>query len=589
MIPDCSIANYVGGNGPEQFTGVGRLMIDRFKAYADLKPDEKILEVGCGIGRIAIPLTQYLTSGSYIGFDIVPHGIEWCQQKVTPRYPNFTFFIADVHNKYYRPESRQAASEYVFPFPDASFDFVFLTSVFTHMLPNDLEQYAMEIGRVLRPGGRCFCTAYIISADARANLDKGTSLRLFAPHDDYWTDMPSNPEAAIAYSEEYLNDVFKQSSLEIGRVIPGEWWKNQYEQDIVVAKKTNPRPQRLARNGGQSTADTANTGDFPAKRSHSLSRSIAVPKDIPTSKPGNIRVTHTTISNPVISLSVDTARGNSIASLRVLGFETVDTTDLGRGIQASLYFPTAPAGESLCEGVNKHWLNLQSAGNDENVASRLSLPPNKTDRTITVAAYPQMSPSGGELWGDEPDHHFCISTTYALGPLAGLPFPELVQLDYRFRATRRLEFSHLVCDQRHSPAIVPFIPLAFFKTDVLTRLFGLDTQTAHWREFQPRADTVYHPVQYRQRAMAWMRTDLSWGVALYGPWTLSDTGLDNFTAQSFPNYRVNQLCLVDQSLGAIGASHDDQYDANTQRTAYLIVGNTATISHIIECIESRRQ
>lgn len=237
MIPDYSIANYVGGNGAEQFTVVGLLMVDWFKAYADLKPDENILEVGCGIGRIAIPLTQYLTSGSYVGFDIVPHGIEWCQQKVTPRYPNFTFFVADVHNKYYHPEGHHAASEYVFPFPDASFDFVFLTSVFTHMLPDDLERYALEIGRVLRPGGRCFCTAYIISAEARTNLDKGTSLRMFAPQDGYWTDMPSNPEAAIAYPEEYLTDVFKRSSLEIGRVIPGEWWKNQFAQDILVAER----------------------------------------------------------------------------------------------------------------------------------------------------------------------------------------------------------------------------------------------------------------------------------------------------------------------------------------------------------------
>lgn len=237
MIPDFAIAKYVGGNGPEQFKVVGQLMVDWFKAYADLKPDEKILEVGCGIGRIAIPLTQYLTSGSYVGFDIVPHGIEWCQQKVTPRYPNFTFFIADVHNKYYHPEGRHAASEYVFPFPDASFDFVFLTSVFTHMLPDDLERYALEIGRVLRPGGRCFCTAYIISAEARTNLDKGTSLRMFAPQVGYWTDMPSNPEAAIAYPEEYLTDTFKRSSLEIGRVIPGEWWKNQFAQDILVAER----------------------------------------------------------------------------------------------------------------------------------------------------------------------------------------------------------------------------------------------------------------------------------------------------------------------------------------------------------------
>ncbi len=296
-------------------------------------------------------------------------------------------------------------------------------------------------------------------------------------------------------------------------------------------------------------------------------------------------MTEINVTNPIISLSINAARGNSIASLRVLGVETVDTNDLGRGIQASVYFPTGSPGESLCAGVDKHWMNLQSAGNDENVAARICLQPSKDERTVTIAAYPQMSPSGGELWENEPGQHFCIHTTYALGPLPAVPFPEVVQLVYRFRASQKLQFSHLVCDQRDSPTIVPLIPLAFFKADILSRLFGLDERTGQWQEYQPRADTVYHPLQYRQRAMAWMRPDLGWGVALHGPWTLSDSASDNFTAQSFPDYRVNQLCLVDQSLNTISPSQDEQYDASTQRTAYLIVGNIKTISQIIDCIE----
>src|SRR5258706_5070853 len=89
MIPDYSVASYVGDSGPESFLMVGQEMIAWFKQYCDLKADERVLEVGCGIGRIAIPLTQYLTICSYTGFDIVPRGIEWCQRQVTTMYPNF--------------------------------------------------------------------------------------------------------------------------------------------------------------------------------------------------------------------------------------------------------------------------------------------------------------------------------------------------------------------------------------------------------------------------------------------------------------------------------------------------------------------
>ena len=241
MIPDYSVAEYVGGGGAEQFKTVGRQMVDWFKLYCDLRPDEKVLEVGCGIGRIAIPLTQYLTTGTYDGFDIVRHGIEWCQLRITPLYPNFKFFVADVYNAMYYPQGRNPASTYTFPFADETFDFVFLTSVFTHMLPRDVERYTQEIGRVLKPGGRCLCTAYVISAEARLQLERGGSVKAFRPcAAGCWTETPDNPETAAAYPEEYLVEVFKARGLETTRLIPGEWWRHEFAQDILIARKPLP-------------------------------------------------------------------------------------------------------------------------------------------------------------------------------------------------------------------------------------------------------------------------------------------------------------------------------------------------------------
>lgn len=71
---------------------VGEEFRQHFIDLCALKPDDAVLEVGCGIGRIAVPLTRYLSAkGSYEGFDPVPAGIAWCQQHITPRYPNFRF------------------------------------------------------------------------------------------------------------------------------------------------------------------------------------------------------------------------------------------------------------------------------------------------------------------------------------------------------------------------------------------------------------------------------------------------------------------------------------------------------------------
>ena len=48
--------------------------------------------------------------GRYEGIDVVPRGIEWCRQAITPRYPNFRFQVADLYNRHYNPAGRFSAA-----------------------------------------------------------------------------------------------------------------------------------------------------------------------------------------------------------------------------------------------------------------------------------------------------------------------------------------------------------------------------------------------------------------------------------------------------------------------------------------------
>lgn len=229
--------------GDGDFKKIGEKFRDHFIELGKLQPDEKILDVGCGIGRMAIPLTRYLSpQGEYHGFDIVKKGVDWCSRHISPKFPNFRFRHADVFNKHYNVRGQYQACDYRFPFSDNYFDFVFLTSVFTHMLPRDLENYLSEISRVLKSQGRCLITYFLLNPESINLIRSGLSMQAFVGEaEDYFTVTKSDPEGAIAHREDRIRTLYAKYKFRIMEPIHyGSWCgRNNFMiyQDIMLAIK----------------------------------------------------------------------------------------------------------------------------------------------------------------------------------------------------------------------------------------------------------------------------------------------------------------------------------------------------------------
>lgn len=232
------------GNSQDEFRAIGQRWIETFAMDGGIRPSDRVLDVGCGVGRMAVPLARYLNgTGSYEGMDIVASGIEWCKRSITPRFPRFRFQVSDVYNGDYNPAGRVPASEYRFPYSDGEFDFVFLTSVFTHMLPRDTDNYLSEVARVLRPGGRCVITFFLLNEESRTqiasgNVQQGREFRFDLG--ECMTVDPKKPEIAIAYPEQLVREMYERHSLTILRTCYGGWRRAsgaRHGQDYFVAMK----------------------------------------------------------------------------------------------------------------------------------------------------------------------------------------------------------------------------------------------------------------------------------------------------------------------------------------------------------------
>jgi ubiquinone/menaquinone biosynthesis C-methylase UbiE len=107
---------------------------------AHLKMGESVLDVGCGTGTLAIAAKRQVgTTGAVCGVDASPEMIVRAEKKARNAGVEVAFKRAFAQS---------------LPFSDAQFD-VLLTTVMLHHLPrNARHEFAGEIRRVLKPGGR---------------------------------------------------------------------------------------------------------------------------------------------------------------------------------------------------------------------------------------------------------------------------------------------------------------------------------------------------------------------------------------------------------------------------------------------------
>jgi cyclopropane fatty-acyl-phospholipid synthase-like methyltransferase len=143
-LPPAEYMKLVCGDVPdveEAFEDVGRRLAQRLAKLEMLEPGARLLDIGCGCGRVARRLLDSPIA-LYTGFDRHRGMIEWAQSYIGG------------------PDDRFRFAQVTFPYDDGTFTGALAASVFTHIDFAATNHYLSETARILAPGGRALASFF---------------------------------------------------------------------------------------------------------------------------------------------------------------------------------------------------------------------------------------------------------------------------------------------------------------------------------------------------------------------------------------------------------------------------------------------
>jgi ubiquinone/menaquinone biosynthesis C-methylase UbiE len=239
--PPDTLVQHVGGG---DFLSIGQSLCQQV-VQVGLKPEQVILDVGCGVGRLAVPMTDYLSpQGRFYGFDVHRPSIEWCVEHISSRFPHFHFDLLDVFHPHYNPGGVLLPTKFQFPYEDQSLDFVSLWSVFTHLQLPEIDHFCSEIRRTLRSGGSILISCFLLTQNREECEKKSDFYRGLMPISPLVKAMdPAIPERALAYEEQRFLGGLEKHGFSIGEIQYGTWCGTElhtflgYQDRIVLSRE----------------------------------------------------------------------------------------------------------------------------------------------------------------------------------------------------------------------------------------------------------------------------------------------------------------------------------------------------------------
>ena len=216
-----------GLNDNENYLNSSKEQIDHLVALNLINETSNILDFGSGQGRLVNGLKfADVKLKEYTGVDTDLNSIKWCKRFLSGYGQNFNFIHLPAFNARY---NKSADGLQEIPVENNKFDLVFLNSVFSHMMSNDVAFYLKEFNRILSKDGAVYLTAF--TEENVPDVEENPI--------DYLNETNKNGSLhRVRFEVNYFNDLIKKAGLKT------ELYLHQHiersKQSVYVLKKSIP-------------------------------------------------------------------------------------------------------------------------------------------------------------------------------------------------------------------------------------------------------------------------------------------------------------------------------------------------------------
>jgi SAM-dependent methyltransferase len=237
-IPFDAATTPLGGINPNNlhYHAIGDQFYHILCTYANLDRHSRLLDVGCGTGRLAAAIADKIRS--FDGFDAHPGYVEYCRTNRLGTYQHL-----DVRHNEYNPSGIMEPTAVTFPYGDRAFDVVTAIALYNHFHTDWFLHYLGETARVLRAGGHALFTCLLLNG---LSIPKIPTLKhpyaLSHRTETSWHSSAARPLLNVAHQEM----VVRRRCLEVGlRIVEpisyGQWAYGLNPlagPDVVIAVRT---------------------------------------------------------------------------------------------------------------------------------------------------------------------------------------------------------------------------------------------------------------------------------------------------------------------------------------------------------------